>query len=328
MKRTHFLKLTACALALSALSAASLAQDAWPSKPITLIVPYPAGTGPDILARPLAERLSAALGQPVLVDNRPGASAVIGTQAVAKANADGYTLLYGISGPIALNPLGLKKLPYDPKKDLTVVVQLQQRPLVFLSSSALPGKTLKEFVAHTKANPRTLAFATWGAASSGHVAGEYLNKQAGIDLLHVPYKEAYLNDLAAGRVAAAFSDPGSSRPFIEAGKVRALAIAGKTRSSMLPDVPTFTELGFAALEPMAGVHSILAPAGTPASVLSRLNAELTKILRTPEMVAFVKERGGEPAASVDVGEARRLFDEDHMRWQQAMQAIGGLPPLD
>lgn len=296
----------------------------YPVKPIKLIVPYPPGAGPDAIARPLAQKLGVALGQPIVVENRPGASGIIGTDVVAKAAPDGYTLLYTISGPIVLNPLTYKTLPYDPKKDFAVVSQIVRRPLVLLVNAKVPAKTLQEFIVYVKGHPKSLAFASFGNGSSAHIAGEYLNRKAGIDLIHAPYKGSFLTDLASGQVVAGFGEPGSAKPLVAAGKIKALAIAGKARSELLPDVPTFTEQGLAALEPMVGWHSVYAPAGTPVEILTRLNAEIVKIVKAPQMVAFLKEQGGEPAGT-SLAEAGQVLEEDRLRWQQALQNIGGVP---
>jgi len=306
-------------------AAPALAADAaaYPQKPIRMIVPYPPGAGPDSIARPLAQRLGAALGQAIVVENKPGASGIIGTDAVAKAAPDGYTLLYSISGPLVLNPLTYKTLPYDAKKDFAVVSQVVWRPLILLVNAQLPVKTLPEFIAYAKARPRSLAFASFGTGSSAHIAGEYLNRKAGIDLVHVPYKGSFLTDLASGQVAAAFGEPGSAKPLIDAGKVRALAIAGKARSSLLPEVPTFAEQDMPALAPLFGTHAVYAPAGTPEPILRKLNAEIVKIVRSPQMVSLLKEQGGEPAGT-GLEEAGRLLGEERVRWQQAVEGIGGI----
>ncbi|KAI3599539.1 BUG/TctC family periplasmic protein [Cupriavidus necator H850] len=295
----------------------------YPARPIKLIVPYPPGGGPDAIARPLAQKLGAALGQSIVVENRPGASGIIGTDAVAKAAPDGYTLLYSISGPIVLNPLTYKSLPYDAKKDVVVVSQVVKRSLILLVNAKVPAKTLQEFVAYAKQNPGSLAFASFGTGSSAHIAGEYLNKKAGIDLVHVPYKGSFMNDLASGQVVAGFGEPGSAKPLIDAGKIRGLAIAGKDRSSLLPKVPTFTEQGMPALESMVGWHAVYAPAGTPPDILQRLNAEIVKIVKTPQMAALLREQGGEPAGT-GLAEAGRVLEEERTRWQQAVQRIGGV----
>jgi tripartite-type tricarboxylate transporter receptor subunit TctC len=311
----------ACLPALPACAADAAAG--YPQKPIRMIVPYPPGGGPDAIARPLAQRLGAALGQQIVVENKPGASGIIGTDAVAKSAPDGYTLLYTISGPVVLNPMTYKTLPYDAKKDFAVVSQVVWRPLILLVNANVPVKTLPEFIAYARARPHTLAFASFGTGSSAHIAGEYLNRKAGIDLVHVPYKGSFYSDLASGQVASGFAEPGSAKPLIDAGKIRALAVAGERRSSLLPNVPTFTEEGMPALAPLFGTHAVYAPAGTPEPILRKLNEEIVKIVKSPQMTALLKEQGGEPAGT-SLGEAARVLNDERVRWQQALQGIGGV----
>jgi len=304
--------------------AAADAIAAYPQRPIRLVVPYPPGPGPDAVARPLAERLAAALRQPVIVDNKPGASGIVGVDAVAKAVPDGYTLLYTISGPVVLHPLTYRSLPYDARKDLVPITQVVWRPLLLLVDGRIPAASLREFVEYARARPGSLAFASFGTGSSAHIAGEYLNRIAGLDLVHVPYQGgAMLTDLAAGRVAAAFGEPGSAKPLVDAGKVRALAVAGSTRSSLFPDVPTFTEQGFPALEPMRGNHAIYAPAGTPPAILQKLNAAIVAVVTSPRMVSLLKEQGGEPAGT-GLAEAAQVLDAERIRWREAIAGIGGI----
>jgi len=246
------------------------------------------------------------------------------TDAVAKSAPDGYTLLFTNSGPIVLHPLTYKSLPYDARKDLIAVSQVVWRPLILLVNAQVPARNLAEFIAYAKSRPHSLAFASFGTGSSAHIAGEYLNRKAGIDLVHAPYKGgSFLNDLAAGQIAAAFSEPGSAKPLIDAGKIRALAIAGSTRSSLLPDVPTFTEQGLPALEPMLGTNGVYAPAGTPAAILEKLNVQIVRIAKTPQMVALLKEQGGVPAGT-SLGEAARVLDGERERWKQIVNGIGGV----
>lgn len=324
LRRLASLGAAALALATAIPATAADGAAAYPQRPIRLIVPFPPGAGPDSIARPLAQRLGTALGQPVVVENKAGAAGIIGTDAVAKSAPDGYTLLYSISGPLVLSPLTYKSLPYDARKDFVPVSQVVWRPLLLLVNSPVPATTLQEFIAYAKQHPKSLAFGSFGNGSSAHIAGEYLNQKAGIDLVHVPYKGgSMLTDLAAGQIAAAFGEPGSAKPLIDGGKVRALAVAGSTRSSLLPDVPTFTEQGMPALEPMVGTHGVYAPAGTPAEILQKLNAEIVKIVKTRQMATLLKEQGGEPAGT-GMAEAGRVLENERTRWQRAINGIGGV----
>jgi tripartite-type tricarboxylate transporter receptor subunit TctC len=314
-------------LALSVAPMSALATDpTYPDRPIKLVVSDAAGGPSDAMARHVAAKLETALRQPVIVDNRPGASGIIATEAVAKAPADGYTLLYTLTDPVVLAPLTHQKLPYDPQKDLAVLAQVQKRVTTLMVSATLPPKTLKDFIALAKAQPRAFAFASWGMGSQAHLAGEYLNKQAGLSMLHVPYKPgAHVTDLASGQIAVAFGPPAQARALAEGGKVRPLAVTGTARSNLLPDVPTFTELGFPALGQLVSWQSIYAPAGTPARIQERLNAELVKIIHSAQTSAFItNEQAGEPAA-VGLAESRRLLEEDRVRWQRVVQLLGDIP---
>jgi tripartite-type tricarboxylate transporter receptor subunit TctC len=303
----------------------ALAQGNYPNKPIRLIVPYAAGGGTDVLARPLAQKVSEALGQQVIVDNRPGASAIIGVDATAKAAPDGYTLVITPSSPIVINPHVFKKLPYDPAKDLTPVTQVNTIPVALLVNENHPAKNLKEFIAWVKAKPKQASFASYGNASMSHLAGEAFSRAIGGEMVHVPYKGTApaITDLVGGQVATAIVDVGAAKGQLEAGKLRALAITGAKRSPVLPEVPTFGEQGYPALEQMLGWIGIFAPTGTPTEIVNRLASEFAKAVHSPEIKARFLELGNEPTGTTP-GEFAEIVKKDAVRWGKIIQDIGGI----
>ena len=247
-----------------------------------MVVPYAAGGGVDAIARQLAKKTSEALGQAVTVDNRPGAGAIIGLDAVAKAAPDGYTILFTAGSSINLNPHVYKKLPYDPGKDLQPVAQAGNTPLLLLVSAANPAKTLAEFIAAAKAKPGSASFGSYGNGTTGHLLGTAFGKAANIDLLHVPFKGAApaMTDLIGGNISSAIADLGSARGLIDGGKLRALAQTGAKRNPALPKVPTFTEAGQPSLEYMTGWLGVFVPAKTPKEITDKLAGTMSKALQT------------------------------------------------
>lgn len=273
--------LMALAGALSTTPAA--AQDGYPTKTITLVVPTAPGGGTDTMARLFAERLGKTLGQQMIVDNRPGANGMLGTDIVARAAPDGYTLLFTYAAAQVVNPSLYKKIPYDAAKAFAPVAQIGRGGNLLLVRADLPVKTLKEFVDYAKARPGKLTYCSWGNGSGGHLSMESLKKQAGLDLTHVPYKgsAACTQDILGGQVDAGFGDVTSTLQHVRAGKVRALAVSGPTRVPQLPDVPTMNEAGY----PFTTYawYGIFAPAATPPAIVKRLNTEVNKLLADPAM---------------------------------------------
>jgi tripartite-type tricarboxylate transporter receptor subunit TctC len=273
------------ALAATLFSGAVLAQG-YPNKPIRVIVPFPAGQASDTIMRLVGERLGKALGQPVVVDNKPGAGGNIGSDQGAKAPPDGYTLTVATAAlPISKNVY--RKLPFDPAKDFAPVTLMTITPLVLVTRPDLPVKNVAELVAQAKNNPGRMTFASSGPGTSHHLSGELFKTLAAVDMLHVPYKgspPAHI-DLMAGTVDIMFDNIVPVTPHIKAGKLKALAVTTKTRAASLPDVPTMTEAGFANFEAVAW-FGLLAPAGTPKPIVDRLNKETVAILNTPD----IKER--------------------------------------
>ena len=297
MQRQQFLR-GAAALAASlavGLPATALAQAAWPAaKPIRLIVNFPAGGSPDVVARAVAAPLSAALGQQVVVENRSGAGGILGADAAAKATPDGYTFLLSSGSAMAIVPLITPKLPFDPAKDLVPVAAGARLELFLVVRSDLPINTYADFIKYAKANPGKLTYGTPGNGTSPHIAGEMLKSQAGIFTVHIPYRgsAAVMQDLLGGQVDYSF-DPGIAFPHIKSGKLRLLAVGSAKRSPLYPGTATLAELGLTGFD-TGTTHGFWAPAGTPQPIVDRLNAEINKALALPAVADAIKGLGAEP----------------------------------
>ena len=287
----------AWAAALAAAAFASAQAQTWPDKPIKLVISFAPGGVHDTLARVLQPRLTEALGQPILVENRPGAGGNIAAEAVAKSLPDGYTFLVA-SEAIATNAYLYGTLAYDPYKDLAPVAKLADYPMALIANPSVPAGNVRELVALARAKPGSLSYGSAGIGASGHLAGELLNSVAGINMVHVPYKGGApaLADLVAGRIQVMFLSVSLSAPQAKQGRIKVLAVTGEQRSDKLPDVPTTTEQGFPGVQALL-FSSLLAPAATPAAVIRRMNAEVVKALRSPEVVARLTELGAVPAPS-------------------------------
>lgn len=277
---------------LAAIAAGAYAQN-YPARPIRFIVPYVAGGAGDIFARVIGQKLYEATGQTVVVDNRPGANGIIGTDLVAKAPPDGYTIVMGNSAPFVLNPALYSKLPYDPVRDFAPVTQGTYYAYVLVVHPSLPAKTVHELIAFAKAKPGQLAYGSTGTGSANHLAGEFFGAMTGTKLTHVPYKgsAAALADVLGGQLPMMFDTPITSIPQLKAGKLRALGFSGNRRASQLPDVPTLDELGLKGFE-VSSWQAILAPAGTPKPVVDRLYLETAKALKMPDVIERLATQGG------------------------------------
>ena len=291
MKKSFFIKNLLAVLILGGVNA-SFAQDSYPSRPITLIVPSSAGGTTDFTARLIAEPLTKALGQPVVVDNKGGASGNIGGQAVAIAKPDGYTLLVAYSGYQVGNPHLFKKAPWDPIKDFTPVAFLTKAPQVIVATPGLPVNDLKELIAYAKANPGKLNYASSGNGSIQHIAGELLKQVTGTQMAHIPYKGAgpAVQDLMAGQVDLFITTPASVIGQIKGDKLKALAVTSSVRLSALPNVATTGEQGIKNFN-IDSWFALYAPAGTPPEVIKKLNAEVNKILSRPDIQKKAEESG-------------------------------------
>ena len=285
-------------IALAVLAQAAALAQQYPSKPVRFIIPYPAGSSSnDIFGRVLAQRLSDALGQQFVVDNRSGASGHIGGELVAKAVPDGYTLLLGTNGGIAISPSVSPKLPYDPLRDLAPVTLFGIVPYIMVVHASVPANTVAEFIALAKAKPGQLRFASSGVAGTPHLCGEMLKAMARIDMLHVPYKGGApaTVDLLGGHVQAYFSGIPAQLPHIRAGRVRALAITTLKRSASMPELPTFDESGVTGYDANSWM-GVFAPARVPNALIERLHAQIESIMKSPEMRESMTTQGIEPVA--------------------------------
>jgi tripartite-type tricarboxylate transporter receptor subunit TctC len=302
--------------------AAAAWGQAYPAKPVRIVVPYPAGTTPDIIGRTLAERLQKALGQPFVVDNRSGAGGNIGAEAVAKAPADGYTLLVGGNGPVAINKHLYKGLGYDPERDLAPISLLASAPQLLVVKAELKIADFKAFVERARREPGKLSYASVGGGSASHLTMELLKSDAQLALVHVPYRgfPAAVTDMLAGNIDAMFAIAPAVLPHIRAGKMTPLAVTALERSALAPEVPSVAELGLPQLESLAW-NAFLAPAGTPASVISRLSAETAKGMRNPETREALGRLGFDVVASTpeELGRWIRLESE---KWARVIRASG------
>lgn len=301
------------AFAALALFSGIAAADGFPTKPVRFVVPNPPGGASDIIARLFSDKLAQAWGQPVLVENRPGAATVIGTDAVAKSPADGHTLLVmTLTHP--LNAAFRKKMPYDSAKDFTGVTLVARSPMVLVVNASLPIKTVDELIAYAKAHPGKLSYASAGAGTAQHLAAEMLKSMAGIDILHVPYKgsTAAHPDLIGGQVSIMFDTIPAIQTHIRSGSVRALAVAGAKRSTLLPSLPTVAEAGVAGFDAGSWV-GLLVRSGTPADALAKLNKDIVGLTARPEVKARFAELGLEPVGSTP-GEFDAFMDFELQRW--------------
>ncbi len=288
--KTSMMRRLCLAAALAAfLAGPAVAQGNYPAQPIKFIVPYPAGGATDTLARAIAQKLNEAWGQPVLVENRVGASGTIGNAFAAKAPPDGHTVLVGITALIQQQSL-MDKLPYDPLKDFAAVTQIARSPSMFAVPNDSPAKSLKEFIALAKANPGKYSFGTYGAGTSAHIQGALFNQQAGLDLLHIPYNGAapLVTALVGNQLPSAFIDSASARPQLKS--IRPLAVTGTQRMPGLPDVPTFQELGYHSFDPY-GWFGLFLPAATPSPIVHKLSDEVNRILKLPDVTARIEALG-------------------------------------
>ena len=310
-------------LALCALSGASAyAADPYPSRPIRIVAPSTPGDAPDVIARLLAERLSSAMSAQVFVENHPGAGGVVGSDIVAKAAPDGYTLIIGNAGSHGINAAVYAKLPYDIQRDFVAVSQVAVSPNILVVNPEIPARNVQEFIAYAKARPGQLSYASGGNGSSAHMSMELFKSMAGIDLVHIPYKGSSpaLTDVVSGQVAGMFVNLPPAVPLVKAGKVRALAVTTRARSPLLPEVPTVIESGVPGFETVAW-FGILAPAATPKDIVARLSAEIGKIARTPEMRERLLALGAEPVGSTPE-EFAAVISRDIAKWTPLARTVG------
>jgi tripartite-type tricarboxylate transporter receptor subunit TctC len=305
--------------ALTAFAAQALAQPTYPARPITMVVGFAPGGGTDTVARVVAKKLTESMGQPVVVENKAGAGGNVATDHVAKAAPDGYTVLLGSVGSLAVAPHLISNLPYDPLRDLAPITMAVVFANVLVVQPSVPANTLADFVKLAKEKPGTITYGSSGIGGAGHLAGALLNMTAGIDLVHVPYKGGgpAMQGLLGGQIHSIFATPVSSGSQIKSGKVRALATTGATRSTYLPDVPTVAESGYPGYE-ATNWYAYLAPAGTPKEILGRLNRELVQALTAPDVREQLDRQGVEakPGTPEELG---KYIEREYATWGRVVK---------
>ncbi|MDP3520001.1 MAG: tripartite tricarboxylate transporter substrate binding protein [Hydrogenophaga sp.] len=318
LNRRHATGLLA-ALVLSTGSGLAMAQS-YPAKSIRWVVPYPAGGGSDFLARTIGQQLSTQIGQPVVVDNKPGGNTAIAASDVARSVADGHTILSADNGTMVFNSALYAKLSYSPEKDLLPVTLMGKFPMILVAGPGSDAKDAKDFIAKAKARPGSVSFGSAGAGSPHHLAMELLKVNAGLHMVHIPYRGAApaLADLAGGQIPAMMVDMAAGAGFIKGGKIRPLAVANPTRLPQLPDVPTFAELGLAKVEASAQV-GVVAPAGTPTEVVNALQKQIATAINQPAVKQKLIDFGIEPVGSTPQQYAD-LIKTETVRWHQLIKA--------
>ncbi|TMG84559.1 MAG: tripartite tricarboxylate transporter substrate binding protein [Betaproteobacteria bacterium] len=272
------------------------AEQAYPSRPIRLVVPFPPGGSLDVVARAIGQKLTDAWGQPVIIDNRPGAGGNIGADLVAKSAPDGYTILEGALSTHAVNVSLYAKMPYDPIKDFVPITLVAVTPNVLVVHPSVPVNSVPELVAYAKAHPGKLSFGSGSNGSAGHLAGELFKTEAGVNMVHIPYKGGApaMQDLLGGQIQLMFDNLANSMQQVRAGKLKALAVTTARRSPLVPELPTLAETGLPGFD-IYTWWGFMAPAGTPREIVAKWNAEVARILNTPEMKSFFAQQGAEPA---------------------------------
>jgi len=301
---------------------AARAADAYPAKPVRFVVAFPPGGGTDIIARSIAQKLAERIAQQVVVDNRPGAGGNIGTDIVAKSAPDGYTMLMGSAGPLAINASLFGKMPFDPIKDLAPVTLAASTPNVLVVHPSLRAATVKELIALAKARPGEINFASSGHGTPAHLAGELFNSMVGVKMVHVPYKGAApaLADLLGGQVQLMFSTMPPALPHVKDGKLRALAVTSAKRSPAAPDLPTLDEIALPGFEANTW-HGVVVPAGTPRAIIARLNREIVAILHLPDVVERFSSQGAEALGSTPEEFAAYIRSET-LKWAKVVRDSG------
>lgn len=310
-----------CCMALAGLALAPLAQAQadWPTRPVRVVVPFPAGGTTDIVGREISERLAKAFGQPFIVDNKAGASGNIGVENVVRSAPDGYTLVVGAPQTLTINPQLFKNLPFDPQRDLAPIAVIASVPNVLLVTNSLPVKTPQELIAYARANPGKLNYGSSSIGGTPHLSAELFKSMTGTQIVHVPYKGSSpaLQDLMGGQIEMMFDNLPAGLPLIRAGKVRALAVTTTARTPAAPDLPTLNESGVPGFDSQ-GWFALLAPAGTPPAILERINREVNTILATPEFRERLERVGAVPVGGTIADFRNRLRDESE-RWGKVIK---------
>jgi tripartite-type tricarboxylate transporter receptor subunit TctC len=314
-------KSLAFAFAASVVSLSALAQN-WPDKTVTVVVPWPPGGPSDIAARPWAKHMTETLGKPFVIDNRAGGGGNIGTAAVTRSAADGYTLLITSSAPIVINPSVYKGMTFDPLKDLAPISNLLRVPLVLVANPSVPAKNLKELMAYIHSKKGQFSFGSSGNGTPQHLTGELFNSVEKLDMAHIPYKGSApaISDLLGGHIPIMFDSTIAIMPHIKSGKVKPIAITSAKRSPLLPDVPTFAELGIPQLESYAW-YGLFAPAKTPKAVIDKINAETVKFIKSPEFAKVRAETGSEMLADTPENFTKFVHAES-AKWSKVAKDSG------
>ena len=314
--------LVSIAIAALCFSTGSAFAQAYPNKPIRWVVAWPAGGGTDIAARTIAPRLSASLGQPIVIDNRPGATGIIGAEFAARSAADGYTIYTGDNGTLTLTPHLYQKLSFDPARDFQPVSLFGKFPMLLVVHSSVPANSMKELVELARKQPGKINYGSFGLGSVIHLAMEIVSRQSGIQMVHVPYKGAApaVQDLLGGQVSTMFLDLASGMTQIRAGKVRALAVSTKERLAALPDLPTVAESGIDGFDAFYW-QGLMTPAGVPRDVVIRLNQEMLKVMAAPEVIKRFNELGFVPISS-SPEEFADLRVRDTQKWGEIVKTLG------
>ena len=314
-----------CVLSLGAILPASFAQSNYPNKPINFIVPYGAGGGADSRSRQIAQKMSVILKQSIIVDNKPGAGGNIGTEYISRAAPDGYTIGMGNFAPMAVNKTLFGNLRYDPETDIVPIVLIEKGPLVLVVNPSSPYKTVQDIVAAAKAKPGILTFSSGGIGGSHQLSAELFEQNAGIEMIHVPYKSgsAGLTDLMAGNVTMMFDQMYSAMPSIKAEKLRAIAITSKKRSPLLPNIPSFSEMGYPKVE-VLNWQGLIAPKGTPKSIIDQLNAAANEALKDPALRELMLSQGNEIGGGSPADFAA-LVKAESLKWSAVVKTANIKP---
>jgi len=315
--------LSAVSLALSmAFTAQAAHADSYPDKQVRLVVAASAGGPTDVVARLLAQKLTESLGQPFVVENKPGAAQTLGTRHVAQASPDGYTLLLGNSSALVLQPFTMENLPYDVKTDFTIVSHVGLTPLVMYTHEGMPATSLDDMRKLVGAKPGALSYGSWGPGSGGHLLTEYFSRQADLQMIHVPYASIApsINALVGKQLDFAVAEIGTGKPFLQSGRLKALAVTGQARSSALPDVPTFGEQGIKGMESFSSWWAILAPKGTPQPVVDKLELQIEEIAKSPEFSNQLRTLGVD-ATGWRSAQTTQFVDGELTRWKGIIEAL-------
>jgi tripartite-type tricarboxylate transporter receptor subunit TctC len=313
------------ALALIAsVTAGPAAAQSYPSRPVTIVVPLAAGSGMDALVRIYAERLAAAVGQPVVVENKPGAALMLAASAVATAPPDGHTLLVSTSSVLAINPVLYKKVNYDAQKDFAPISFYVKSPFLLVVNPSLPVKSVPELITYAKQSTTPVTFASTGTGTGLHLAGEYMKQRFGLNMTHVPYRATgqSLSDIVAGHVNMSFAEVGATLPLIREGKLRVLAVSAATRLPSLPDVPTFAEAANVPDFEVVSWHMLLAPGATPKPIVAQLNAAMDKIIGSSDMQQKINAIGMLPIGTPSLDEIQKFLALEREKWGSLIRKLG------